>query len=152
MTNDSSPSYTYHSSSANSQTSQTSGLASSEFEQEFNAEGVKSHGQKYTIPSLLSCSSQSSSPAVSQAANGTSMILTDSTNTTHLPHSPYHHQAPKATVMDYMNTSDVDLSKISLEFGELSQASSRVTTGHQDASFVFHVGSKLVIFVSLLHF
>ena len=135
VTNESSQSYTYHSSSS---TSQTSGLAPSELEQEFHLEDV----QKYTIPSLLACGSKSSSPAISRAAgsnwtaNDTSAMQTDFINTRH------HLQSTNATVMDYINTSDVDLSKISMEFGEQSQARDRVTAVHQEVSFMFPVGSS----------
>lgn len=62
VTNDSSQSYVYHSSSATSEISRTSALAPSELEQEFNLEGVE--GQKYTLLSLLSCNSESFSPAI----------------------------------------------------------------------------------------
>ena len=105
ITNESSQSYTYHSSSATSQTSQTSGLAPSELEQELNLED----GQKYTIPSLLACGSKSSSPAISRAAgsnwtaNDTSAMQTDFINARHPSHG-HHHQASNDAVMDYVNT------------------------------------------------
>ena len=146
VTNDSSQSYMYHSSSATSQTSQTSALAPSEIEQEVDIESVKN--QKYTLPSLLSCSSKSSSPGLSRAAaagwmtKGASMAQTDSANTRHLQHYSHHIQTTSATVTDYVNTSDVDLSKISTELGELSQSSETVTSAHQDVSFVFPVSSS----------
>ena len=144
VTNESSQSYTYHSSSATSQTSQTSGLAQSELEQEFKLEDVES--QQYTIPSLLVCGSKSSSPAISRAAgsnwiaNDTSAMQTDFANTRHHSHG-HHLQAASATAMDYVNTSDVDLSKISTELGTLSQANDRASTGDQDVSFMFPTGS-----------
>jgi hypothetical protein len=141
VTNESSQSYTYHSSSVTSQISQTeSGVVPSELEQEFNLED----GQKYIVPSLLSCGSQSSSPAISQAtgskwtATDTSAMQTDFMNTRHHSH---HLQATSATVMDYVNTSDVDLSKISTDLGVLPQASDRASTGDQDVSFVFPTSS-----------
>ena len=142
VTNESSQSYTYHSSSATSQTSQTSGLAPSELEQEFHLEDV----QKYTIPSLLICGSKSSSPAISRAggsnwtANDTSAMQI---NTRHSSHG-HHLQAASATVMDYVNTSDVDLSKISTELDGLSQASERmaIASDHQDISFEFPVSLR----------
>ena len=110
VTNESSQSYTYHSSSSTSQTSQTSGLAPSELEQELKLEDVES--QKYTIPSLLVCGSKSSSPAISRAAgsnwtaNDTSAMQTDFANTRHRSHG-HHLQATSVTVMDYVNTRDV---------------------------------------------
>ena len=137
--------YTYHGSSATSQTSQISGLAPSELEQEFelNLEDA----QKYTIPSLLACGSKSSSPAISQAAgsdwtaNDTSAMQTDFINTRHYSHD-HHLQANSATVM--VNTSDIDLSKISTELDGLSQASERmaIASDHQDVLFVFPVSSR----------
>ena len=137
VTNDS---YVYHSSSATSQTSQTSALAPSELEQEFNLEGVE---EKYTLPSLLSCSSKSSSPAMTHRsaasewmANDTSIMQTDSINSRHLQHYPYHQQAANAAVTDYVNTGDVDLTLISTELGELSLASDKLTAD-DDVSFVF---------------
>jgi hypothetical protein len=147
VTNESSQSYTYHSSSATSQTSQTeSGLAPSELEQELNLED----GQKYTlIPSLLACGSKSSSLAISRAtgsnwtANDTSVMRADFANTRHCSHG-HHLQAASARVIDYVNTSDVDPSKISTEVGGLSQTSKRRTTAsnHQDVSFVFPVSLR----------
>ena len=135
VTNESSRSYTYHSSSATSQTSQSSGVAQSDLEQVSNVEGADGR-QNYTIPSLLSCSSKSSSPAVSRTAWTTSDMSIDSTNTRHYPH---HLQATKATVTDYVNTSDVDLNTISTELGALSQSSARdrAGTGDQGVSFFF---------------
>ena len=136
VTNESSQSYTYHSSSATSQTSQTSGLAQSELEQEFKLEDVES--QQYTIPSLLMYGSKSSSPAISRAAgsnwtaNDTSAMQTDFANTRHCSHG-HHFQATNVIVVDYVNTSDVDLNKISTDLGALSQASDT----NQDVSFVF---------------
>jgi hypothetical protein len=146
VTNESSQSYTYHGSSATSQTSQAeSGLAPSELEQELNLED----GQKYTvIPSLLACGSKSSSPAISRAAgsnwtpNDTSAMQTDfAANTRHCSHG-HHLQATSATVMDYVNTSDVELSKISTDLlGAIPQASDRVSTGDQGVSFMFPTSS-----------
>ena len=141
VTNESSQSYTYHTSSATSQTSQTSGLASSELDQELNLKDV----QKYTIPSLLVCGSKSSSPAISRAAgsdwtaNDTSAMQTDFVNTRYYSHS-HHLQTASATVADYVNTSDVDPSKVSTDLLEaLSQSSDRASTstGDHGVSFEF---------------
>ena len=148
VTNSSSQSY--HSSSATSQTSQTSRLASSELEQEL--EGAENGPVlRYTVPSLLSCSSKPSSPATSRAAasdwtakfnNDAPVMLHNSMNTRHGLCS-HHLQATNAPVKDYVNTRDVDLNEISTELGELSQVSerSRVTSGHQDVSFAFPASS-----------
>ena len=147
VTNSSSQSY--HSSSATSQTSQTSGLASSELEQE--VEGAENGPVfRYTVPSLLSCSSKPSSPTTSCAAasdwtakfnNDAPVMLHNSMNTRHVLCS-HHLQATNAPVTDYVNTRDVDLSKISTELGDLSQASERVTDNHHNISFVFPVSSS----------
>lgn len=71
------------------------------------------------------------------------MIQTDSTNTRHtiLPYSHRVHTT-NATVTDYVNTSDIDLSKISTELDELCPASETVTGVHQDVSFVFPISSS----------
>ena len=142
VTNSSSQSY--HSSSATSQTSQTSRLASSELEQEL--EGAENGPVlRYTVPSLLSCNSKPSSPATSHTAasdrtakfNNDTPVMPHNSNARHSNHL----QATNAPVTDYVNTRDVDMSKIFTELGELSQASerSRVSADHQNISFVFPV-------------
>ena len=145
VTNSSSQSY--HSSSATSQTSQTSRLASSELEQEL--EGAENGPVlRYTVPSLLSCNSKPSSPATSRTAasdrtakfNNDTPVMPHNSNARHLLHSN-HLQATNAPVTDYVNTRDVDMSKIFTELGELSQPGerSRVSADHQNISFVFPV-------------
>ena len=77
---------------------------------------------------------------VSRAAWTTSdtSTVTDSTNSRQCQYS-HHLQATKATVTDYVNTSDVDLSTVSTEFEAFSQSSARdrASTGDQGVSFFF---------------
>ena len=132
-------SQSYHSSSGNSQTSRS---ASDELSQELEHD----KNDLYTVPSLLS-SSKSSSPTLPHVVvtNRTAEDALPEQNSAEASHHLLHLHCsdthpPFATAdppyTDYMNTKDVDLSKIATTFDPLYLTGERITDD-QGVSFEF---------------